>query len=575
MGISFELDISASELSGNNTFFIIGKDRSTYTIINDISFSGFVQQLYYQVGDTIDISFNSNTTDISFIIFDSSNIQETKFIFDKNNPKYTISFENYSDYRFGFLQPDGSFNKYGIFNSYILKADTRDDLNSYISSKYNASDKRNRLQQFNRDDRRFIGNYDYIKSDATRIGVDSSGVNNDLIIQSVTNDIHIVTGEKQRTSIWGNLDVHGNINMVGDSVILGVQGILGPQGIQGPSGEQGIQGPAGADGSGINIDCLTSISKVNVILSDGFKYVFNGNNTYESKKIYGLAIGNYVFQDISSSHPMALLNNDVSNLISYSGSILAGSKDVSGISYDFYYGDINVNVIGDFGELSVYCLIHNYMGGENLLKYSTLCQITNLTGYEDASFTNVDISGSLILNNIDISGKLSQIDASLVDLASNSGGGGGGSTGTEFIRYSLTGGFTNSVGNCWLGDTNNTMTGTINNNASWISGFSAQNGGTYLKFTSSGTFRIDLDITVQKSGGEAYVEFKKSNTTYATRGLVSGYMGTLHFTDIIEINTNDIIGFFCYTIPGSHNIQLWTGEDDGNGYTKLCITKLA
>jgi hypothetical protein len=321
---------------------------------------------------------------------------------------------------------------------------------------------------------------------------------------------------------------------------------------------------------------------------------------------------------------MALLNNDVSNLISYSGSILAGSKDVSGISYDFYYGDINVNVIGDFGELSVYCLSHDYMGGENLLKYSTLCQITNLTGYEDASFTNVDISGSLILNNIDISGKLSQIDnslvdlssalanlvvdltggqdasftnvdisgslilnnidisgklsqidASLVDLASNSGGGGGGSTGTEFIRYSLTGGFTNSVGNCWLGDTNNTMTGTINNNASWISGFSAQNGGTYLKFTSSGTFRIDLDITVQKSGGEAYVEFKKSNTTYATRGLVSGYMGTLHFTDIIEINTNDIIGFFCYTIPGSHNIQLWTGEDDGNGYTKLCITKLA
>ena len=472
MGISFELDISASELSDNNTFFIIGKDRSTYTIINDISFSGFVQQLYYQVGDTIDISFNSNTTDISFIIFDSSNIQETKFIFDKNNPKYTISFENYSDYRFGFLQPDGSFNKYGIFNSYILKADTRDDLNSYISSKYNASDKRNRLQQFNRDDRRFIGNYDYIKSDATRIGVDSSGVNNDLIIQSVTNDIHIVTGDKNRTTIWGNLDVHGNINMVGDSVILGVQGILGPQGIQGPSGEQGIQGiqgpsgeqgiqgptgeqgiqgppgiqgiqgpsgeqgiqgiqgiqgpsgeqgiqgPTGADGSGINIDCLTSISKVNVISSDGFKYVFNGNNSYESKKIYGLAIGNYVFKDISSSHPMALLNNDVSNLISYSGSTSAGSKDVSGISYDFYYGDINVNVIGDFGELSVYCLIHNYMGGENLLKYSTLCQITNLTGYEDASFTNVDISGSLILNNIDISGKLSQIDTSLVDLSS-------------------------------------------------------------------------------------------------------------------------------------------------------------
>jgi len=224
MRIYFELDISAFELSCNNTFFIIVKDRSTYSLNNESSFSGFVQELYYQVGDTIEISFNSNTTDISFFIFDSSNTQETKFIFDKNNPNYTISFENYSDYRFGFLKPDGSFNKYGIFNSYILKVDTRDDLNSYISSKYTASDKRNRLQQFNRDDRRFIGNYDYIKSDATRIGVDSYGVNNDLIIQSVRDDIHIVTGDKQRTSIWGNLQVNGNIYYTGMILKQDVEG---------------------------------------------------------------------------------------------------------------------------------------------------------------------------------------------------------------------------------------------------------------------------------------------------------------------------------------------------------------
>jgi len=224
MGISFKLDISASELSGNNTFFIIGKDRSTYSLNNESSFSGFVQELYYQVGDTIEISFNSNARDISFFIFDSSNTQETKFIFDKNKPKYTISFENYSDYRFGFLKPDGSFIKYGIFNSYILTVDTRDDLNSYISSKYTASDKRNRLQQFNRDDRRFIGNYDYIKSDATRIGVDSYGVNNDLIIQSVRDDIHIVTGDKQRTTIWGNLQVNGNIYYTGMILKQDVEG---------------------------------------------------------------------------------------------------------------------------------------------------------------------------------------------------------------------------------------------------------------------------------------------------------------------------------------------------------------
>ena len=130
---------------------------------------------------------------------------------------------------------------------------------------------------------------------------------------------------------------------------------------------------------GDNIECLTLNTIVNVIDSSGNKYVFNGLTDYDSNKVFGLAIGNYVFKDISSSHPMALLNNDVSNLISYSGSTLEGSKDISGIIYDFYHGDINVSVNGDFSGLSVYCFNHDYMGGENLLKYSDTCHKTSTT----------------------------------------------------------------------------------------------------------------------------------------------------------------------------------------------------
>ena len=55
----------------------------------------------------------------------------------------------------------------------------------------------------------------------------------------------------------------------------------------------------------------------------------------------------------------------------------------------------------------------------------------DLTGGQDASFSNLDISGSLKLNNIDISGKLIQIDASLVEIATNSGGG----SGPEYVHY--------------------------------------------------------------------------------------------------------------------------------------------
>ena len=38
-------------------------------------------------------------------------------------------------------------------------------------------------------------------------------------------------------------------------------------------------------------------------------------------------------------------------------------------TYDFFYGDITVNVTGDFGTMSVYCYYHGYMGGENLFVY--------------------------------------------------------------------------------------------------------------------------------------------------------------------------------------------------------------
>ena len=43
-------------------------------------------------------------------------------------------------------------------------------------------------------------------------------------------------------------------------------------------------------------------------------------------------------------------------------------------SYDFYYGDVNVGVSAPFdGALSVYCLKHGYMGGQDLIVYKDTC----------------------------------------------------------------------------------------------------------------------------------------------------------------------------------------------------------
>ena len=48
-------------------------------------------------------------------------------------------------------------------------------------------------------------------------------------------------------------------------------------------------------------------------------------------------------------------------------------KSVSGTtddaSYDFYYGDVDISVNGNFNEVSVFCYYHGYMGGNNIFKF--------------------------------------------------------------------------------------------------------------------------------------------------------------------------------------------------------------
>jgi len=74
---------------------------------------------------------------------------------------------------------------------------------------------------------------------------------------------------------------------------------------------------------------------------------------------------------------LAILNNGNAN-ITYTGDVSKKfSKPVSSTTSDgvyyFYHGDVTVNVTGDFGNVSVYCYYHGYMGGENLLKYKSTC----------------------------------------------------------------------------------------------------------------------------------------------------------------------------------------------------------
>ena len=62
-----------------------------------------------------------------------------------------------------------------------------------------------------------------------------------------------------------------------------------------------------------------------------------------------------------------------SNHSDMTGNLSLLYKEVTGSTengfYDFYYGNMSVSVTGNFGNVSVYCYHHGYMGGNNLLKY--------------------------------------------------------------------------------------------------------------------------------------------------------------------------------------------------------------
>jgi uncharacterized protein YjdB len=143
-----------------------------------------------------------------------------------------------------------------------------------------------------------------------------------------------------------------------------------------------------------SIVCLTNPSKVNIIASNGNKYVFNNLTLYESTRLYGLGIGTYILQNVQESHPMALLNKEVTSSISYSGdSNKKLTKSVNGVSYDFYYGNITVQVNSNFNTISIYCYYHGYMGGENLFIYSDSCYIKS-----NPNITNFDIPNDTYLS---------------------------------------------------------------------------------------------------------------------------------------------------------------------------------
>nr|UZT28988.1 DUF5011 domain-containing protein [Nucleocytoviricota sp.] len=122
-----------------------------------------------------------------------------------------------------------------------------------------------------------------------------------------------------------------------------------------------------------NLNCLAPEANVNIVDIGGNKYVFNNGSTFDDTLIYGLYNGTYVINNVPSGHPIAFLNNDVSNVLDYTGTVSEGSLQVDGVDYNFYSGTVTLTISGDFGNISAYCKLHGYMGAQNKFTYTTVC----------------------------------------------------------------------------------------------------------------------------------------------------------------------------------------------------------
>lgn len=127
--------------------------------------------------------------------------------------------------------------------------------------------------------------------------------------------------------------------------------------------------------------CLDISSSLNIVNSNGNKFVFNGETAYEQYLKLGVFIGEYEIHNIPNDHPIAILNHDVSDAITYTGDNLYGVKQVNDVSYNFYTGTVVINVkdnfTGNYGNgnnnLSFYCYNHGYMGSEGILVFTDVC----------------------------------------------------------------------------------------------------------------------------------------------------------------------------------------------------------
>ena len=132
-----------------------------------------------------------------------------------------------------------------------------------------------------------------------------------------------------------------------------------------------------------NIPCLLSVNNIYVLddVNDGKKYVvLNSPDVNNYSKHYGVGKGRYFFSSVRLEDAFTILNHNKKDIVFIKGHNLNKfTRLVDGINYDFYYGDVDINVTDDFGVVSIYFYKYGYLGGKYLFNYIETCSDLNGT----------------------------------------------------------------------------------------------------------------------------------------------------------------------------------------------------
>jgi hypothetical protein len=110
-------------------------------------------------------------------------------------------------------------------------------------------------------------------------------------------------------------------------------------------------------------NCL--ISNNSVSINNG-KYQFQTVTSLESDSKYSMGVGKYNLT-IPESHPIFLEGFDGSKITISSNQSISGDYGVG------YFGDVVIEVFGDFETISYKCAHHGYMGGKDNLTFNSSC----------------------------------------------------------------------------------------------------------------------------------------------------------------------------------------------------------